>query len=45
MTDPDQDLLFVAVNEVVLAQQAAALLQITDQDATDRLERLRAGDW
>jgi hypothetical protein len=43
MTDPDQDLLlFVASNEVVLAQQAATLLQITDQDATGRLDRLRA---
>ncbi|MGH2843343.1 MAG: hypothetical protein ACRDKL_07120 [Solirubrobacteraceae bacterium] len=39
----DQDLLLcVAANELVLAQQAAGLLQITDQDATQRLEQLCA---
>jgi hypothetical protein len=42
MSDPGQDLLLlVAANEVVLAQQAAALLKITDQDAADRLDQLR----
>src|SRR5579875_913294 len=40
--DSDQDLLlFIAAQEIALAQQAAALLQISNDDATDRLERLR----
>jgi hypothetical protein len=43
MADENQDLLlFVAANEVVLAEQAAALLEITDEDATGRLERFGA---
>jgi hypothetical protein len=43
MSDPDQDLLlFTAAHEVVIAGQAAALLAISDADANDRLEQLRA---
>ena len=38
-TDHDQDLLlFVATQELALAEQAAALLQITDESASKRLE-------
>jgi hypothetical protein len=42
MSGPEQNLLlYVAAHEVVLAEQAAALLEITEQDATERLEQLR----
>jgi len=42
IADADQDLLlFTAAQELVLAEQAAALLQITDEEATQRLDQLR----
>ena len=41
MSDPDQDLLlFAAAHEVILAPQAAALLNLTEAEAEDRVEAL-----
>jgi hypothetical protein len=43
MSDVDQELLlYVAAHEVLVAEQAAAFLQTTEQDANQRLEELQA---
>jgi hypothetical protein len=46
ISDLDQELLdFVAVQELVLARQAAVLLQISADEATDRFENFRQRGW